>query len=126
MTRRKSFSTYAPTSEPIQIELNDRTFVCLPTLPGAVLLDFTASVAADNPAQMASAISTLIEVSVVPEQRDEWNAYVRDPANNVSIETLAEIAGYLAEEYVSRPTQPSSPSSDGPVPVGPLRTVPPS
>jgi hypothetical protein len=91
----KSFKTYAPTVQNA-IELNDRSFP-IQFVPGAVVLDFLANADADNPAKMALSVHGLLDAAIVPEQLDEWHTYIRDPRNNVDLNTLSEIAGYVAE-----------------------------
>jgi len=126
MARRKTFNSRQASTELIELDVNGTVFHALPNLPGAVLLDFVASADDDNAAAMVKAMTQLINQSIVPEELEAWQAFVREPANNVTIELIMEVASYLAEEYTGRPTQPSEQSSDGPVPIGPLRTVPPS
>ena len=93
---------------------NVLTVRCQPSVPGAVFLDLIAEADEDDPAAMARATKDILNQCVMPDQHDEFWAFTKDPANNVDIEMLSEIAGYLSEMYAGeRPTEPSAPSSAG-------------
>jgi hypothetical protein len=92
---KKSFKTYKPT-ELHELEINERTFH-IQFVPGAVVLDFLSEADTDNPAKMAATINNLLDSAIVPAELEDWHAYIKDPANNVDLDTLSEIAGYVAE-----------------------------
>lgn len=105
MARRKTFSTYVATpAEPVELVINDQTFRCQESLPGQVLLDFLAETKMDDPASMVSAINNIFKQAVVEEDYEAWSAFIRDPANNISLNNLSEFAGWLVEEYTGRPS----------------------
>ena len=90
------------------------TVACNPNVPGAVFLDLLADVDEDDPAKMAAATKEILNMCVADEAQDEFWAFCRAPENNVDIELLSEIAGYLSEMYAGdRPTEPSPASSAG-------------
>lgn len=93
---RKVFTSYAPT-ELNEIEVNGTVFNVKASVPGDVLLDFLANSNADDTSAMAGTLRNLLDEAIVPEQLDAWHAFIRDPANGVSLNLLAEIAGYVAE-----------------------------
>lgn len=109
MTRRKSFKSHDPAlDEPLEFDLNGVIWPCISGKPGAVLLDFVANTRIDDPSTGAKATLDLLREAIIPERREEWDAYIRDPANNVDLDVLTDVATWLAEEYTAdRPTQPS-------------------
>ena len=111
----KSFSTFtgSPRKEPFPIEINGATWQFNPSLPGALLLDFTAQADEDHPNRMAQAISDLLNFAIVAEEKEAFNAWLRDPANDVSMDLLGEIAGYLTEVYTQTPLLPGGSSPAG-------------
>ena len=123
----KSFSSYngATPSEPFPIEINGTTWHFVPMIPGALLLDFTSMADEEHPNKMAQGITDLLNNAIVPEQKDEFNLWLRDPKNHVTMEVLGELAGYLAEVYTASPLQPSGPSSVGVPMTGPGHGAPP-
>lgn len=91
-------------------------FDCTDDMPSGVLIDFMA--AGDDDARSADGILTFMRVAVQEEQREEWDRLLRDPARIVPIETMGEIAEYLADEFndsgsSGRPTPPPARSSRG-------------
>src|SRR5690606_10953885 len=93
---RKSFTAHAPT-EIEEIEINGRVFTLNASVPGDVLLDFLSSADAEDSAAMARTLRGLFQHAISPAQLDEFNMFIRDPANFVTLDLLAEIAGYVAE-----------------------------
>lgn len=126
MAKRKSFKAYVPEDSDVAFDVNGTEFKCIPMMTGTALLDFTSRMDETNPATMARAVTELLDLVIDPEQLEAWHVFAADPVNGVSMELLAEIAGWITEEYVGHPTGPSDSSSDGPVPTGPLRPAKPS
>ncbi len=104
---RKTFTGYAPT-EISEIEVNGRVFQLNPSVPGDVLLDFLSKADSEDPASMAGTLRSLLDQAINLAQLDEWHAFIRDPAQGITLELLAEIAGYVTE-VVSGPGNPSQP-----------------
>jgi hypothetical protein len=120
----KSFKGYVPIEKPsFELESPDgeRTFTvhCVGMLPGSHFLDFMSIIDENNPRSLSKAVYDLLGTAVVPEDWPAFKAYIDDPINGVSMDMLAEIAGYLGEMYGKRPTAPSEPSSDGSETTGP-------
>lgn len=103
MASHKSFTTYTPT-EGSSFDLNGITFRLRPSVPGDVLLDFIAGADQENSAAMAGLIRQLMDAALLPEEKDRWYAYIRDPNNNVTLATLAEVAGFVSERMSGNPT----------------------
>lgn len=110
--RRKAFM-YKRTDLPSRIELvvNDVKVPCKPVLDGLTLLEFAGATASadsdgDDPAaQAAAAIAVLdfLKTSVL-----DWKLFsdtIRAEDSGVGAEELAEMAGWLVEQYVERPTK---------------------
>lgn len=122
----KSFSSFnGQTKEPFEIEINGATWTFRPHLPGAMLLDFTANSDPDRGDQMAKAMEDLLDAAIIDVQRDEFRKFLRDYDTGPDMDTLGELAGYLAEKYTSRPLSPSGTSSAGPAVSGPGSMGPP-
>lgn len=118
MTKFKDFGAGTPVNtEPIEFKLHGETFQCRPAVQGKVMLDLMSGFSGgdDNSAtsDAAEVIETFFSVVLYEESYARFNALVVDPERIVSVETLAEIAGWLTEQYASRPTQPSNTSPSG-------------
>lgn len=79
-------------------------FTARPTIPGIAIMEF-----ADKGASGAGmgAMLELYEAAMEEEEYKRFDKFVHDPKNIVELETLTELAGYLVEEYTSRPTKAS-------------------
>jgi hypothetical protein len=109
MTRFKDFGSGKPVNEePIQFALNGETFECRKAVPGKILLDLIAGGEED-----ATVVDRFFTAVLVEESLERFNILAVDPDRVVSVETLADIAGWLAEQYAARPSEQSNSSSDG-------------
>jgi hypothetical protein len=114
----KSFRGYVPI-EPPSFDLespdgaNTLTVKCVGMLPGSRFLDFMSNIGEDSPKEMAKAVYDLLTSAVRPEGWDSFKAFIDNPDNGISMDLLAEMAGYLGEMYSKRPTEPSPLSSVG-------------
>lgn len=95
MATRSFTSKQAP--EGGTFDINGEVFHLRPSVPGDVLLDFLVSAESESAAVLANTVRALIAAALVPEDFDRWTACVRDPANNVDLNMLSEIAGFMAE-----------------------------
>ena len=93
---RKTFTSYAPT-EIEEVEINGRVFTLNASVPGDVILDFLSEADSEDNAAMARTLRQLFAHAINPDQLDDFNAFIRDPSNHVTLDVLAEIAGYVAE-----------------------------
>ena len=107
---RKSFRS-VPSRGLQEFDINGVVFQFSPDIPGAILLDFMSKVDEDDPAAMVGVINSLLDSTLPPDELTRFNAYVRDPKNNVTLEMLAEICGFVAETASGNAKQP--------VPYGP-------
>lgn len=115
MSAKKVFSTRkAVSKEPVAFAVNDKDFHCVRAIPGMVLLDFISTVDLDNPASAGGAVTNFFKTAIQPEEWEDFLAYTRDPINEVGIDDLSQIAGWLAEQYMGEiPTTPAENSSAG-------------
>lgn len=122
--RRKKFSTKkAGTDDVVLLEVNDASFRCHSRIPGMVLVDFISGMDEDDPKSMGIMLKSFFEEAMSPEVFAEFNAFTRDPEQDVDLEALSEMAGWLAEQYSGddsgeAPTGPSPASFDGLDPTG--------
>lgn len=107
MATRKSFQTYQPT-ETQEIELNGAVFPLVPTLPGAVLLDYLSNTNTESPGAMALVVVNLLDSAIAADHLDRWHAFIRDPAQNITLDVLSEVAGYVSEVLSSGNPQSQS------------------
>jgi len=49
----------------------------------------------------------ILHAAVRDDIWDDFKAFIDEPENGITVEILAEIAGYLSELYAGRPTAPS-------------------
>jgi hypothetical protein len=98
---------------PLGFSLNGEEFSCRPALPGTALLDFVRRADSDSGGTAAEAIVEFLEESLEGDDRDRFSAMIRDPDQIVDVETLGEIAGWIVEQYTSRPTKPRSRPASG-------------
>ena len=101
----KSFTSKAKAPR-ISFELLDETFEAYGSIPGAVLLDFIGS-SDENSSATARGIGEYLKAALPKDEYERFNAFTRDPENNIELEVLSEIVSYLIEEQTSRPTEAS-------------------
>lgn len=98
---------------PLGFALNGEEFACRPALPGTTLLDFVRRADSDSGGMAAEAIVQFLEDSLDDPDRQRFVTMINDPDQIVEVETLGEIAGWIVEQYTSRPTKPRSRSANG-------------
>ena len=102
MARFKDFG--APSSdEPITFKLHGEKFTAKGAIQGKVLMNIMKEADADNPAESAGMILDFFDVALLPESKKRFDALLEDDDKIVPVETLAEIVGWLMEEYAGRP-----------------------
>lgn len=124
-TRRKSFKSGTKISdfEPVEFELNDQTFTCTPAVQGAVLLEFVAAADSESGGAAAGAIYSFFKDVMTEAEYARFRDYLNNPDLIFDMEAIGEIAGWLVEEYTSRPTKAPVSSSVGELSSGPMSTV---
>lgn len=127
-SRRKSFrgGKNIAEFEPVEFDLNDRTFKCKAAMQGAVLLEFVSRADSESGGAAAGALYGFFQDCMPVEEYQRFRDYLNDPDTIFEMETIAEIASWLVEEYTARPTQPSENSDAGPQSSGPMPTGQPS
>lgn len=114
----KTFKGYIP-SAPVEFDLespdgqNKLHVRCKKSVPGSRFLDFMARTQGERDwSGLAKAVREIFDAAIVDEQRVEFWSFCDNPDNGISIESLAEIAGWLSEQFAGeRPLEPSGVSS---------------
>jgi len=109
----KSFKGFVP-SESVTFELESpdgarkATFRCKPNVPGSKFLDYMARAeSVEDFGAMAKAVRDIIGSALTEESAAEFWQFAAVPENGINLDTLAEIAGWLAETFAgNRPTVP--------------------
>jgi hypothetical protein len=113
----KSFRGYMPTDvETISIENADGSrsvsIRLAPSVPGSVVLDFMRQAKSEEPGTLADAVMRALQAAVEPDDWTAFREFIDKPENGITVNTLAEIAGYAIEKMSGdRPTGPSPVSS---------------
>jgi hypothetical protein len=103
-TRFKDFGTGGlVATEPVSFKLYGEDFECRTALQGKAILEMAALGSGDNVGGSASAITTFFERALKEESYNRFQKLLDDPDKIVSVESLAEIAGWLVEQYSGRP-----------------------
>lgn len=89
--------------EPISFKVHDEEFTCIPAVQGKVLLDLISKSGSENPAEQAQIIDQFFGNVLEEESLERFNALLEDKKRIVTTETLAEITGWLIEQYGERP-----------------------
>ena len=91
--------------QPVTFKIHDEEFSCQMELQGKTLLDLVAQSGSDDPAQAAQTISNFFKSVLLEESYTRFNNLLTSPDKIVSVETLAEISGWLVEVYAGRPEE---------------------
>ena len=107
MTKFRDFGSGKNTGEkePVTFKIHGEDFSCREELQGKTLLDLVAQSSADDPAQAAKTISNFFENVLVAESYKRFNDLITSSDKIVTVETLAEISGWLVEVYAGRPEE---------------------
>lgn len=106
MTRFKDFGSGTTESvEELEFSLHGETFKCVPNIQGKVLLNLVATASDDDPAKSTAIITSFFDSVLEDESLLRFNALLEDKHRIVSVETLAEITGWLVEQYSQRPEE---------------------
>lgn len=104
--------------EPIYFTLDGERFDSTPAIPGGTLAEFATRFSGEDgtdrpPLEQIQAYLSALELVLVPESYDRFHARLSDRERPVELDQAADVILWLLEQYGLRPTQPSSPSSDG-------------
>lgn len=106
MAPSKSFTSRRPT-EGASFDINGKVFRLKPSVPGVVMLDFIVGADSENPAQMARTITGLYEAAIIPEDLEAFKEYIANPDNDVDLNMLSEIAGFISEKLSGNGQEPA-------------------
>ena len=107
MARFKDFgSPAADKTIPLTFRLYDETFTAVPSIQGKVLMGLVKDSSVDDPGESAAMILGFFDKVLLPESVVRFNALLDSTDRIVPAETLAEIVGWLVEEYSGRPEEP--------------------
>lgn len=101
---KKSFTSKNKKTEPIVFDIDGTEFTALPSVIGAILLDYIEETADMNNAQ---SIREYLKLSMTEEEYTRFDEFTRVPENDIDLETLSDIMGFLIEAQTSRPTSAS-------------------
>jgi hypothetical protein len=125
---KRSFQT-AVNTDPIEFDIDGRTFRCQPQLPAGLIMRFADVTAANDDkddtsgnTEMIKFIRDFLNAAIVPEQRQEMLDLLDNPDVPVSINLLIDVLSWLATEYTARPTGPSPSATSSPPSSGPGST----
>jgi hypothetical protein len=107
MTKYRDFGSGKTSGEvePVTFKIHGEEFSCRPELQGKALLDLVAQSSSEDPAQAAKTIGNFFENVLLDESYSRFNSLLTSPDKIVSVETLAEISGWLVEVYAGRPEE---------------------
>ena len=108
--RFKDFGVGGQTdAEPLSFKLHEETFQCVRQVQGKLLLELVADSGSDDPAKSSAIINRFFKYVLLDEDYARFETLLEHKEKIVSVETLAEITGWLVEEYTNRPeTQPEA------------------
>jgi len=106
MTRFKDFgSPAADKTEPLTFALYGETFNAVPAIQGKVLMEIISDADPNDPSQSAEMVTGFFDKVLLPESLERFNTLTSSQDKIVPVETLAEIVGWLVEEYSGRPEE---------------------
>jgi len=107
MTRFKDFGQGKTDEkkEAVSFKLHGEEFTCVPEIQGKLLLDLVADSSSDDPAKSAAVIDKFFSQVLTDESYERFEALLGDKNRIVTVETLADITGWLVEEYSQRPEE---------------------
>jgi hypothetical protein len=125
MTRHKDFGggTDITDYEPLSFSLVGENFEVAPAVQGHVLLNFVANASGDDGGAAAQALDQFFMKIMNSEEFARFKEHLDNPRVIIDMEKLGEIAGWLVEEYTTRPTRPPTSSADGESTTGTTSTV---
>ncbi len=106
MARFKDFgSPAANKTEPLRFRLYGEDFTAVANIQGKTLMGLVKNSNTEDPAASADMIFDFYNTVLIPESRERFNRLIESQENIVPVETLAEIVGWLVEEYSGRPEE---------------------
>jgi hypothetical protein len=106
MAKFKDFgSPDVGSKEPVSFKIFDEEFLCVSSLPGKILLDLVGRSNSKESSDQASMITDFFTSVLLDESLERFNKLIVDKERVVTTETLADITGWLVEQYGDRPNQ---------------------
>jgi hypothetical protein len=106
MAKFKDFGSPSTSDlEPISFKIFEEEFLCVSSMPGKILLDLVGKANSTETSDQASMITDFFSSVLVDESLERFNKLIVDKERVVTTETLAEITGWLVEQYGDRPNQ---------------------
>lgn len=98
--------------------IDGETFEAAPVLPGDIYAEFVTryngTATTDTYQQQHDLLKGALALALLPESYDRFANRLKDKANPIDDDQMADVILWLLEAYGLRPTEPSQPSSDGP------------
>lgn len=91
--------------EPLSFKLHGENFECVEEVQGKLMLDLVADSGSEDPVKAAGVVNKFFKQVLKDESWTRFEALLEDKERIVTVETLAEITGWLVEEYTGRPTE---------------------
>lgn len=92
--------------EPLSFTLHNEEFIAVPEVQGKLLIELVRQADSEDPSKTAELILTFFEEVLEEESYERFDALLSSK-KIVRVETLAEIMGWLMEEYTNRPEAPT-------------------
>jgi hypothetical protein len=90
---------------PLSFKLHEEEFHCVKAVQGKVMLDMVKDSGSEDPAKNAELIEKFFSQVLVDESYERFEALLVHKEKIVTVDTLAEITGWLIEEYTDRPLE---------------------
>jgi hypothetical protein len=98
--------------------IDEDVFEAAPALPGAVLAQFATRFSGidekTTAEQQLSIFTDALSLVLLPDSYARFQKRFEDLEQPIELDQASDVVTWLMEEYGERPTQLSSPSSDGP------------
>ncbi|MEH0574298.1 hypothetical protein QBA54_07340 [Streptomyces sp. B21-108] len=98
--------------------IDGETFEAAPVLPGDIYAEFVTryngTADTDTYQQQHDLMKSALELVLLPDSYARFADRLKDRANPIDDDQMADVVLWLLEAYGLRPTQPSQLSSDGP------------
>jgi hypothetical protein len=92
-------------AKPLSFKLHGEEFHCVKQVQGKLMLDLAATSGSEDPSKAAALINTFFKQVLLEESFVRFEALAESKDKIVTVETLAEITGWLVEEYAGRPEE---------------------
>jgi hypothetical protein len=106
MAEMKDFgSDFVGEKESPKFKLHGEEFECVKAIQGKVLLNLTAKVASEDPAEQAAMITGFFKDVLISESYERFDALLDSKDKIVTVEALGEIVGWITGQLTARPEE---------------------